>query len=138
VAQSAVLRLSVRTTTDADRKLVLDKVRALTQAQAEGFGCSWEIREGIPGAVLVNDPEKTEEAYDIAKKDIGEDRAIYPGPRFLSSEDFAFMLQQRPGSYCSLGNGDTTMVRHPRYTFHPDILPRGAAYWVALVEGILN
>src|SRR5690606_26654802 len=93
IAQSAVLRLSIRTTTDADRKLVLDKVRALTQAQAEGFGCSWEIREGIPGAVLVNDPEKTEEAYEIAKKAFGEDRAIYPGPRFLSSEDFAFMLQ---------------------------------------------
>src|SRR5690606_2214050 len=54
IAQSAKLRLSIRTTTDADRKLVLDKVRTLAKTQAEGFGCRCEIREGIPGAVLVN------------------------------------------------------------------------------------
>lgn len=138
IAQSAVLRLSIRTTTDADRQLVLDKVRTLAKTQAEGFGCSCEIREGIPGAVLVNDREKTVEAYQIAKRAFGEDQAFYPGPSFLSSEDFAFMLQQRPGNYCFLGNGDTPMVHHPNYTFNPDILPRGAAYWVALAEGILN
>ena len=138
IAQSAVLRLSIRTKTDADRKMVLDKIKTLTRTQAEGFGCSYEIREGIPGAVLVNTKAETLKAYEIANAAFGEDRTIYPGPTFLGSEDFAFMLQKRPGTYCFIGNGDTPMVHHPEYVLNQDILPRGAAYWVALVEGILK
>src|SRR6185295_9412374 len=56
IAQSAILRLSIRTTTPEDRTLVLRKVRSITDAQAESFGCTATIREGVPGAVLVNDP----------------------------------------------------------------------------------
>ena len=138
VAQSAILRLSIRTKTDADRKLVLDKIRTLTRTQTEGYGCTYEIREGVPGAVLVNSKEETLEAYEIAKTTFGDDRAVYPGPTFLGSEDFAFMLQKRPGTYCFVGNGDTPMVHHPQFIFNQDILPLGAAYWVALTEGLLR
>lgn len=137
IAQSAILRLSIRTKTDEDRKMVLDKVRDLTRTQAEGFGCTYEIREGVPGAVLVNDVEETRKAYEIAKTAFGDERAVYPGPTFLGSEDFAFMLQKKPGHYCFLGNGDTPMVHHPRYVFNQEILPKGAAYWVHLTEGLL-
>jgi len=138
VAQSAILRLSIRTKTDEDRNMVLNNIRRLTQMQAESFGCSWEIREGVPGAVLVNDEKETLEAYEIAKEVFGEDRTTYPGPTFLGSEDFAFMLQEKPGTYCFLGNGDTPMVHHPQYTFNQEILPRGAAYWAALTEHLLK
>ncbi|NLN27935.1 MAG: amidohydrolase [Firmicutes bacterium] len=138
VANSAVLRLSIRTTTDADRKMVLERVRTLTKGIAEAYGCKYEIREGVPGAVLVNDQERTLEAYEIAKAAFGEENAVYPGPTYLGSEDFAFMLQQRPGTYCFLGNGDTPMVHHPRHVFNKDILPVGAAYWVALTESLLK
>jgi len=137
IAQSAILRLSIRTKTDEDRKMVLNKVRELTRSQAEGFGCTYEIREGVPGAVLVNDVEETRKAYEIAKTAFGDDRAVYPGPTFLGSEDFAFMLQKKPGHYCFIGNGDTPMVHHPKYVFNQDILPKGAAYWVHLTEGLL-
>lgn len=138
IAQSAILRLSIRTKTDADRKLVLDKIQTLTRTQAEGYGCTYEIRQGVPGAVLVNSKEETLEAYEIAKLVFGDDRAVYPGPTFLGSEDFAFMLQKRPGTYCFIGNGDTPMVHHPEFVFNQDILPRGAAYWVALTEGLMQ
>src|SRR5690554_3086223 len=138
IAQSAILRLSIRTKTDADRKMVLDKIKTLTRTQAEGYGCTYEIREGIPGAVLVNSKEETLKAYEIAKSAFGEDRTVYPGPTFLGSEDFAFMLQKKPGTYCFIGNGDTPMVHHPEFVFNQDILPRGAAYWVALTEGLLQ
>lgn len=138
VAQSAILRLSIRTKTPEDRKLVLDKVRSLTQNQAEGFGCTYEIREGVPGAVLVNDTEDTQKAYEIAKEAFGDENVVYPGPTFLGSEDFAFMLQERPGTYCFIGNGDTPMVHHPEFVFNRDNLTKGAAYWVALTEGYLT
>lgn len=138
VAQSAILRLSIRTKTPQDRKMVLDQIRKLTKNQTEGFGCTYEIREGVPGAVLVNDEAETQKAYQIAKDFFGEENVIYPGPTFLGSEDFAFMLQKRPGTYCFVGNGDTPMVHHPEYIFNPEILPKGTAYWVALTQGYLK
>jgi hippurate hydrolase len=138
IAQSAILRLSIRTRTHADRELVLDKVRALTRTQAEGYGCTWEIREGVPGAVLVNDKEETLRAAGIARAAFGDEDVVYPGPTFLGSEDFAFMLQEKKGTYCFIGNGNTPMVHHPQFIFNQDILPKGAAYWVALAEGYLR
>jgi hippurate hydrolase len=138
IAQSAILRLSIRTKTPADRQTVLDGVRALTRAQAEGYGCTYEIREGVPGAVLVNDEEETLRAAEIARTAFGEEEVVYPGPTFLGSEDFAFMLQEKKGTYCFIGNGDTPMVHHPQYILNQSILPKGAAYWVALTEGYLR
>ncbi len=138
IAQSAILRLSIRTKTPADRELVLNKVRDLTRTQAEGYGCTYEIREGVPGAVLVNDKEETLRAAKIARAAFGEDNVIYPGPTFLGSEDFAFMLQEKKGTYCFIGNGDTPMVHHPQFILNQGILPKGAAYWVALTEGYLR
>lgn len=137
ISQSAILRLSIRTKTPADRELVLNRVRALTKGQAEGYGCTYEIREGVPGAVLVNSVEETRKAYEIARDAFGDENAIYPGPTFLASEDFAFMLQKKPGTYIFIGNGNTPMVHHPEYTFNRDNLTRGAAYWAALTEGYL-
>ena len=79
IAQSAILRLSIRTTTPEDRKLVLGKVRSITQTQAESFGCTHEIREGVPGAVLVNDQDETAKAAAIAREAFGEDDVDLPG-----------------------------------------------------------
>lgn len=47
-------------------------------------------------------------------------------------------LQEKPGTYCFIGNGDTPMVHHPQFVLNKEILPRGAAYWVALTEGLLQ
>jgi hippurate hydrolase len=138
IAQSAILRLSIRTKTPADREMVLRKVKELTRTQAEGYGCTYEIREGVPGAVLVNDEEETLRAAEIARGAFGEEDVVYPGPTFLGSEDFAFMLQEKKGTYCFIGNGDTPMVHHPQFIFDQGILPKGAAYWVALTEGYLR
>ena len=138
IAHTATLRLSIRTTTPEDRKLVLGNVRRLVASIAEGFGCTSEIREGQPGAVLVNDPAETRRAAAIARDAFGEDDVFENGPTYLGSEDFAFMLQSRKGTYCFLGNGPTEFVHHPNYVFDRDILPMGAAYWVALTQGILR
>lgn len=138
IAQSAILRLSIRTTTPEDRRLVLGKVQSITKTQAESFGCTYDIRQGIPGAVLVNDPAQTARAAAIAREAFGDDAVIYPGPSYLGSEDFAFMLEKKQGSYCLIGNGDTQMVHHPQYVFNDAILAMGAAYWVALTERYLR
>ena len=134
VANSAVLRLSVRTTMPEDREMVLGNIRRIVAHQSASFGCESLIREGVPGAVLVNDQDETEKAAAIARKAFGDDNVICPGPAFLASEDFAFMLQEKKGTYCFVGGGPGKMVHHPEYRFNKAILPVGAAYWVALVE----
>lgn len=138
VPQNAILRLSIRNMDAKLREMVLNKVRSITKAQAESFGCQYEIREGIPGAVLVNTPENTQWAANVARDIFGEENVVYPGDPYMGSEDFAFMLQKKPGTYCMLGNGNTFMVHHPQYVFNQDILPLGAAYWVGLTEEYLK
>ena len=138
IPQNAILRLSVRSSTPAIRALVLDRIRAITAAQAQSYGVGHEIREGIPGAVLVNDPAYTATCGSIASHLLGEANVDTDGPTFMGSEDFAFLAQQRPGTYCFIGNGDTAMVHHPMYDFDDRNLPIGAAYWVALTESYLS
>ena len=69
--------------------------------------------KAFPEPVLVNDPDETATAAAIARAAFGDEAVMYPGPSYLGSEDFAFMLQKKRGTYCLLGNGDTPMVHHP-------------------------
>ena len=138
VPQTALLRLSIRNMEPKLREMVLTKIRSITKSQAEAFGCKYEIREGIPGAVLLNTPENTQWAASVARNIFGDDQVVYPAHPYMGSEDFAFMLQKKNGTYCMLGNGDSFMVHHPQYVFNQDILPIGAAYWAALTEEYLK
>lgn len=138
IANSATLRLSMRNMQADTREKVLDRIRKITAAQAEAFGCSYSIKEGVPGAVLVNTHEETSFAAEVAKKQFGADQVVYPHKAMMSSEDFAFMLQECPGSYILIGNGEGPMVHHPAYIFNQDILPIGASLWVALAEAYLQ
>lgn len=138
IPQSATLRLSVRSSKPETRQLVLNKIRSITASQAEAFGVSYQIQEGQPGAVLVNDPAQTEECAQVARELLGEDQVVMPGPTFMGSEDFAFYAQHKPGTYCFIGNGNTPMVHHPLYDFDDQNLPIGAAYWVAVAQHYLK
>ncbi|WP_363171534.1 M20/M25/M40 family metallo-hydrolase [uncultured Porphyromonas sp.] len=68
----------------------------------------------------------------------GAENVVNPAASFMSSEDFAFMLQEKPGSYLMIGNGDTPMVHHPKYILDQEIFPIGANYWVSLAEAYLK
>ncbi|HQQ21520.1 MAG TPA: amidohydrolase [Bacteroidales bacterium] len=138
VPQKAILRLSIRNMEPDLRIMVLDKIRKITKAQAEAFNCGYEIREGVAGAVLINTPENTQWAMKVARETFGEDQVVENMHPYMGSEDFVFMLKEKAGTYCMIGNGDTFMVHHPKYVFNQDMLSRGATYWVALTEDYLQ
>ena len=52
----------------------------------------------------------------------------------MPSEDFAYMLEERPGAYIFIGNGDTAMCHHPEYNFDDDAIPAGCSWFAELVE----
>ena len=138
VPQKAILRLSIRNMDDQVRAYVLDKIREITKYQSKTYNCKYKIKEGEPGAVLINTSENTIWAIEVAKKIFGENNVITDMHPYMGSEDFAFMLKERPGTYCMLGNGDSYMVHHPGYIFDQSVLKIGATYWVGLVQEYLK
>ena len=149
IPQTATLKLSVRAL-DRDVRATLERrIHELAQAQAHSFGVRAHIdyRRGYP--VLVNTPDETAFARAVALELVGSERVEAHGRPLTGSEDFAFMLEQAPGCYLLIGNGDGSaeghngghgarMVHNPGYDFNDHNLPVGAAYWVHLAERFLD
>ncbi|WP_332776625.1 M20 aminoacylase family protein [Polaromonas sp.] len=142
IPQTASLQLSVRSLDRDVRELLEQRIKALVHAQAESFGvrASIDYRRGYP--VLVNTPAETEFARKVALELVGADRVELHARPLTASEDFAFMLEQVPGSYLLIGNGDgdsvgACMVHNPGYDFNDANLPLGAAYWALLAQRFL-
>ena len=68
---------------------------------------------------------------------VGRDNVEEDTPPVMGAEDFAYMLQARPGAFVFIGNGDSAGLHHPAYDFNDEIIPIGASYWVRLVETAL-
>jgi metal-dependent amidase/aminoacylase/carboxypeptidase family protein len=52
----------------------------------------------------------------------------------MPSEDFSYMLNERPGTYLFLGNGDSAMCHHPKYNFNDEAIPYGCSFFAEIVE----
>lgn len=144
IADSAVLKLSVRALDPTIRDVLEERITTLVKAQAAAFGATVSIDYVRSYPVLVNNPEMTQFAKQVALNMLGEqhsDQVIDIPEPLMGSEDFAFMLQQRPGSYLLLGNGageNSCMVHNPGYDFNDGIITRGIAYWSALTQAFLK
>ena len=135
----ASMALSIRSFDAGVRDLLEQRIRALVTAHAEGYGGRAEIdyERGYP--VVVNSPEETEFARQVAQELVGPERVIYPFPVVTGSEDFAYYLLHKPGSFFRLGNGeDGAMLHNPHYDFNDEILAVGAAFWTRLAQRYLD
>jgi hippurate hydrolase len=141
IPATATLELSVRALDCDVRALIERRIKALAAAQAESFGVVARVDWRSGYAVLVNTPQETELAREVALALVGAERVTLQGPPLTASEDFAFMLERVPGSYLFIGNGDspgTCMVHHPGYDFNDDNIAVGSAFWVRLAERFLR
>ena len=142
IPQTVTMEISVRALTREMRVMLEQRLKAIVIAQAESFGVRAEIDYRKGYAVLVNTPEETEFARGIGRALVGDAHVEPQGPAVTGSEDFAFMLEKRPGSYLLIGNGrdqehGACMVHNPAYDFNDGNLPIGAAYWALLAETYL-
>jgi len=143
IPNTAVLELSVRSLDRKLRQMIEQRIREIVAAQASSFGVRAEVdyRQGY--SVLVNTPGETEFAREIGRKLVGPDNIEPQCNALTASEDFAFMLEKRPGCYLFIGNGEDGMpggceVHNPGYDFNDHNLPIGAAYWAMLAEEFLR
>ena len=131
IPQRVELRGTVRTMDADTRALAEVRIKALAGGIATAFGARAEVRymKGYP--VMVNSPEQTGFAAEVATAVSG---SCAPAPLVMGGEDFAYMLEERPGAYILVGNGDTAMVHHPQYDFDDDAIPAGCSWWAGIVE----
>jgi hippurate hydrolase len=131
IPQKVHLKGTVRTMTSEMRALAEKRIKEICAGVAATFGGSVDVsyHRGYP--VMVNSEEQTEFAADVARKVSG---TCDEAPLVMGGEDFAYMLEERPGAYILVGNGDTAMVHHPEYDFNDDAIPAGCSWWAEIVE----
>lgn len=146
IPQSALLELSVRSLDRDVRSQLEQRITALTHAHAQSFDVSAEIDYQRGYSVLVNTPAETELARRVGIDLVGAEHVTPQGSPLTGSEDFAFMLERRPGSYLFIGNGNgdgdgdsasACMLHNPGYDFNDANLTTGAAYWTLLAQRFL-
>jgi len=134
IPETAKLGGTVRTLDPAIRDLVERRIGEVADSVARAYGGSAETRYTRSYPVTVNHAREAAVAAEVARDVVGADRVNDRTMPLMGSEDFAFMLEARPGAFIFLGMGDGNECHHPAYTFNDNILGHGASYWVRLVE----
>jgi hippurate hydrolase len=140
IPKSVELRLTVRARRPETRALLRERITAIATAQAAVHRASVDVDYRWRYPPVVNDRAATQFAAEVARGWLGEHLLIPDLEPLQASDDFAFMLEQVPGSYFIVGNGEGEggcMVHNPDYDFNDDILPVTASYWVTLAEAYL-
>ncbi len=137
IPRSAKLTGTVRTLDESVRSFMEERLRAVTNGIVTTFGASATIhyRNGYP--VTVNAPGPTAFAAEVARDVAGVERVEVGADGTMGGEDFAYMLQARPGAYIFLGNGESSELHTDTYDFNDEIIPVGVSYWARLVETAL-
>lgn len=145
IPASVLMRLTVRAYRPEIRAMLRERITDLVQSQARTLGVQAEVEYHWRYPALVNDVASTAFARQVALDWLGEEGLLPPLQPLTGSEDFSFMLEQCPGSYLIVGNGEGEhhstggcMVHNPGYDFNDALLPIAASYWVQLVHRFLT
>ncbi|MBT6421093.1 MAG: amidohydrolase [Gammaproteobacteria bacterium] len=143
IPDTAVIRGTYRCFTETNQQLIKDRLMQITESLAQGFAITAEIdinpeNAGYP--VTRNSDAETALAISVAQEVVGVDKVNMQPVPSMGSEDFSFMLEEKPGCYVWLGNGSSDggcLLHNPHYDFNDQILIVGSSYWVKLVERVL-
>ncbi|MDN2567827.1 M20 family metallopeptidase [Aquibium sp. A9E412] len=136
IPQTARLTGTARTLSPAVRDLLEARMAAVVENTAAAFGARATLDYQRHYPVLSNHAAQAEFAAGVARQIVG-DAVDLETPPVMGGEDFAFMLEARPGAFIYLGQGDTAYLHHPEYDFDDAIIPLGCSYWAKLVETAL-
>ncbi len=148
VPDSANMIGTVRTFTIPVLDMIERRMREIAEHTAAAFNATVEFRFTRNYPPLINHLIETQFATEVMKEVVGEAGVLTNVEPTMGSEDFAFMLLEKPGCYVFIGNGDGTHrdighglgpcnLHNPSYDFNDDLLPIGASYWVRLAERFL-
>ena len=137
IPQEAKFWGTVRTLDREVRDLVIARMKTIVEGIAAAYDMkpTIHIKEGYP--VTHNHDAQTAFATATAREVAGSERVEAEQPPVMGSEDFSYMLEERPGAFIFMGNGDTAGLHHEEYDFNDEAIPHGASYWARLVERAL-
>jgi hippurate hydrolase len=141
IPSEVVIRGTTRAFTPAVQDLLEDGLRRVCSGIAAGHGCQVAVRYERRYPALVNSEPQSRIAREVLESLVGADNLRWGYEPTMGGEDFAFMLEARPGCYVFIGNGPgegDCMLHNAHYDFNDDILALGASYWVRLVEHCLG
>lgn len=131
IPQKVILKGTVRTLSNEMRDLAEMRLNKITSGVAESFGTQARIDFTRNYPVMANHEAQTRFAAKVAEHVAG---TCAEAPLVMGGEDFAFMLEERPGAYILVGNGASAAVHHPEYNFDDDAIPAGCSWWAEIIE----
>jgi amidohydrolase len=132
IPQVVKMKGTVRTMDPEVQDYVERRLTEIVTGTATTLGAVAEVKYQRGYPVTMNTPENTDFAASVAQAVSGQvDTNTAP---LMGAEDFSFMLNERPGAYIFLGNGDTAMVHHPAYNFDDNAIPFGSSWYAGMVE----
>ena len=134
ISRTAKITGTVRTLDSEVQDFIEARLGEMVPQFAASFGASASIRYARGYPVTVNEAGRTAFAAEVAAEVAGPDRVDADVPPSMGGEDFSFMLEERPGAYIFLGNGDSSELHTDTYDFNDAVIPVGASYWVRLAE----
>jgi amidohydrolase len=137
IPQHARLKGTARSLTPEVRKLLHQRIGEVVEGTAKLYGATAKVTYTMGYPVVVNHARQTDFAAGVASEIAGKDKVDTDVAPLMGAEDFAYMLQERPGAFIFLGNGDSAGLHHPAYDFNDEAIPLGTSYWVRLVETAL-
>ena len=131
------LGITIRSFSQTVREELRRRIEAVARSQAESFGAVADVNYQWGFPALINAKAETEFARQVALSTFPTGTVIEDFRPRTASEDFAFMLEQKPGTYFFVGNGDSAGLHNPNYNFNDEILLPAALFWVRLTEASL-
>ena len=140
IPRMAKLGGTVRTFDPEIRDMIEAEMTTIAESVGKAMGAEVRVRYGRGYPPTINSVDEAEFAAQVAGNLLGSENVLRDMDPCMGAEDFSYMLQERPGCYIWMGQGDDehqAMVHNTQYDFNDRILPIGASYWAQLVETAL-
>jgi hippurate hydrolase len=137
IPQTAKLTGTLRALKPRVRDLLIRRVQEVSEGVAKLSGAKIEVKHRAGYPVLINHDQQTDFAARIAADVVGDSNVNLGAAPMMGAEDFAYMLEARPGAFIFIGNGDSAGLHHPAYNFNDEAIQFGTSYWIRLVETTL-
>jgi amidohydrolase len=134
IPNTAKLGGTIRTLRPKVRELIGKRVREVVDGVAAVTGAKIHLDYGHGYPVLVNHDVQTDIAAKVAAEVVGDSNVNANAVPMLGAEDFAYMLEAKPGAFIFIGNGNTAGLHHPAYDFNDEAIVYGTSFWIRLAE----
>ncbi len=134
IPETAWICGTVRTFDPKVQEMVMRRMEEIVAGQAVAYGVEAKLSYKIGYPATVNDADEVAFAADVAREIAGDVGVNAAGGREMGAEDFAYMLNVRPGAYLFLGQGASAGLHHPEYDFNDEVSAAGASFFARLVE----